>query len=246
VQHDQLQRILIPGADKGEDGQSADAGLDDRHDDLPERPQFAGAVNARRFQQRGRNRLRELLHQEDAERPAGDRQDHRPQGFGHAQVLRQRDQRNQDDLLGQRHGADEQREDEAFAPERLLRQRIAGQRRREAGDQHRHQRDQHAVDQPADCRRHLDCRSEQHHGHLVLHQGLVVGHGRRKRQPLHTLAGLNQNVRFVLDGSRDDPVQREDEQQRQDDQQNQAERFITGFLLFHRAHLTPWSRRSSP
>jgi hypothetical protein len=218
VQHDQLQRVLVPGADEGEDGQSADAGLDDGHDDRPRTCRSSPAPSMRAASSREEGIVSEncFIRKTPNGQPAigritDQRDSDRPRFFASVTSgIRMT-------CLGSAMAQTNSVKMKPLPQNVLLRQRIAGQRRREAGEQHRHQRDEHAVDQPADRRRHLEGLAEQHHGHLPASSGLVVG-GMVGESGNHctALAGLDQDVRLVLDGSRDDPVQREDEQQRQD------------------------------
>ena len=149
-QHDQLHEIVVPAVDEGKDGQCTDTGLDHGQHDLDEGACLAGTVDAGSFQHFGGDALTELLHQEHAERPAHDGEDDRPDGVVQVQCAHLAQQGDQDDLLGQGHGTDNEGEQQLAAHKALFGQRITGHGGGQAGKDHGHDCHEHGVDHPAD------------------------------------------------------------------------------------------------
>ena len=116
VEHNQLQEIVVPGGDEGEDGQRSHAGLDQGEYGVNERAYFSRSIDARClqhfvwecFQKTASSGIRRR-----ASLPSGKITAHRVLcRFEPRHFLEQRDH---DDLFGQRHGADKQAEDKPAA-----------------------------------------------------------------------------------------------------------------------------------
>ena len=130
-----------------------------------------------------------------------------------SQFLQQRDQ---DNLLGQGHGADEYGEEQRPPGEAFFGQRITAHGGRDTGQAHSRSADEHGVQQPGNRR--------------AVEQLVIVAHGDgfTRREPdrhgrIDCLLGL--------EGSGQDPVKREDEQQRQDNQQDDPDHGVGGYLM---------------
>ena len=78
--HYQLEEIIVPGGDEGEDRQRADTRLDHGQHDVDEGARLSRAVDAGGLQHFIGNALGKLLHQEHAEGPAHGGQDDGPEG----------------------------------------------------------------------------------------------------------------------------------------------------------------------
>src|SRR5699024_3135036 len=195
LQHDELQEVVVPGVDEGEDGQRAHAGLDHGENDGDEGAHLAGAVDAGGLQHLGGDGLGELLHQKDAEGPAHGGQDDGEQVVVQAQGAHLLQQGDDDDLLGQGHGAHQQAEQDRLPPKALFGQGVAGQRRGDAGQGHGGHGDDDGVEQPLD-------------GGLF-EQTHVVVQGGLQGEPLGR-PGVDGDG--VLQRAGQDPVQGEDEE----------------------------------
>ena len=213
-QHNQLHEIVIPGVDEGEDGAGTHTGLNHGEHDIGEGSPLAGAVNAAGFRHFGGDAFCKLLQQEHAEGPAHDGEDNRPDGVVQVQGGHFTQQRDEDNLLGQRHGADNQGEDKGSAVEALLCQRVASHGGGQAGQQHGHHSHEHGVQQPADGSGTGGTGNaeqlEQGSGTLA-HQVLVVVHHPLGGNPDR---GGGDDFLLHLEGAGDNPVQGEDEQER--------------------------------
>src|SRR5699024_2612778 len=187
----------------------SDARLDHGEDHAGEGAQLPGAVHPGGLQDLGGDALGELLHQKYAEGPAHRGQDHRPQGVFQIEERHQLGQGNDDDLLGQGHGADDDGKQDAPADEPLLAQGISRQRGGDAGEQHGRRRDEDDVKQPQEGGVVKEL-------HVVLHRG---AHGEPDGLP-------GGDLRVVLKRTGNNPVQGEQEEQHYGYQNDHGENLI--------------------
>ena len=246
-QHDQLHEVIVPRVDEGEDGQCADARLDHGQRNADKGLGLARAVDAGGLQHLAGDALTELLHQEYAERPADDGEDDRPDRVVELQAAHLAQQGDQDDLLRQRHGADDQGKEDAAAHKALFCQRIACHGGGDAGQDHRGNGHKDRVDEPAHSGGHLgtgppddvlavraEVAAERHRelpqwGLLAAEQLVIVRRDPLARPPFGG-GGVDGDLR--LKGARQDPVQRERERDGQQDDDDGAEHHVGGNLLF--------------
>ena len=251
-QHDELHEVVVPAVDEGEDGQCADARLDHRQHDADKGARLAGSVDAGRLQHFGGDALTELFHQEDAEGPAHDGENDGPDGVVELERAHLTQQRDEDDLLGQGHRADDEGEEQFTADEALFGQRITCHCCGDAGEDHGHDSHEHRVDHPAQ-----GCRGRRADGEIdgfavraeraaerdrQLPQGcalageklLVVGQHPLTGPPLR---GGRVYSRAGLEGAGDDPVQREGEQHGHDADEDEGQDHV-GAHLFQLAGVT--------
>ena len=245
-QHDQLHEVVVPAVDEGEDGQRTNARFDHRQNDADKGLCFARTVDAGRFQHFGGDALTELFHQKDTERPADDGEDDGPDGVVQVQGAHLPQKGNQNDLLGQRHGADDEGKQHLAADEALLGQSIARHGGGDAGQDHGGDSHEHGVDHPAQRSRSRGTDGEidglavaaepcaegdgqlPQRSALAREQLLVVGQHPLMGPPLR---GGGVDGSAGLERTGDDPIQRESERHRNDADQDQRQDGVgAGFL----------------
>ena len=118
-------------------------------------------------------------------------------------------QRDDDDLLGQGHGADDDGEQDAPADEALLAQGVARQGGGETGQDHSRRRNEDDVEQPQE-------------GGVVKQPGVVFHRGFDGEPD----GRPGRDLQLVLEGAGDDPVQREQEEDHHDHQDGHGENLI--------------------
>ena len=245
-QHDQLHEVVIPAVDEGEDRQRTDARLDHRKHDADKGTCFACTVDTGCFDHLGGDALTELLHQEDAERPADDGENDRPDGVVQVERRHLTQQGNQNDLLGQSHCADDKGEQQLAADETLLCQSVTCHCRSDAGQNHGHNGHEDGVHHPADRRRNggadrevdgvargTERRAERdrqlpERRALTGKQLLIVRQNPLMRPPF---GGRRVDGCTGLEGTGDDPVQREREQYGHDTDQDEGQDHVRAHSL---------------
>ena len=132
LNHEERPREVIPRFPEREHPHGDDRRPGERHRDREEDAQVAGPIDARRFDERVRERTEPLAHQEDSERVGDHRNDEALIGVDPAEVAHGQEQGHHDHFEGQDQGHDDRQEEHASAREPVLRQPVA----REAGEQY--------------------------------------------------------------------------------------------------------------